>query len=284
MTKHGQKGSTYRGRFLYQVTTHDEEKPKSGTKDLVFRFPQNPSPSVPERAYLLKIALYEGVELPEFDNLCIHVACGPFVTKSKVVKNNNSRAVWNQYMPDLYVKGPDNIDDIYDVVVHLATSDNNNDRICFKRFKAKDLMGSKSFEIERYLFEEDKSRDALDDEQFPGMLFARIKMYQGDPSDKFPKDIFKPQTDYKEYLLQVHLYIGRNLPPADDTGAADPFIIARCQGKKTKSSIKYETLNPGWFETLEMVVPVPPLGDPNVRASNHLVVSNSRYQSPCLRC
>ena len=28
MTKFGEKGSTYRGRMFYSVTTHDEENPK----------------------------------------------------------------------------------------------------------------------------------------------------------------------------------------------------------------------------------------------------------------
>ena len=95
MTKFGDKGSHYRGRFLYGVTTHDEENPKSCTNDIKFSFPSHPSPNVKEKAYLLKVALYEGIELPELENLCIHVTCGPYETKSKVVKNINSRAVWN---------------------------------------------------------------------------------------------------------------------------------------------------------------------------------------------
>ena len=41
------------------------------------------------------MALYEGIELPEIDKLCVHVACGPYVTKSKLTTNDNSRAVWN---------------------------------------------------------------------------------------------------------------------------------------------------------------------------------------------
>lgn len=58
--------------------------------------------------------------------------------------------------------------------------------------------------------------------------------------------------------------MGRDFPPADETGAADPFIIIRCMGKKTKSRVKYETLNPGFFETLEIVVSLPPFNDSNV--------------------
>jgi Ca2+-dependent lipid-binding protein len=58
--------------------------------------------------------------------------------------------------------------------------------------------------------------------------------------------------------------MGRNFPAADESGASDPFVIARCQGKKARSKVKYETLNPGFFETVEMVVSIPPIGDPDV--------------------
>jgi len=95
MTKFGDKGSTYRGRVLYGVTTHDEEKAKSEVTDLVYSFPSNPAPNPQEKQYMIKVALYEGVELPDVDNACIHVCCGPYETKSKVVKNENSRAIFN---------------------------------------------------------------------------------------------------------------------------------------------------------------------------------------------
>lgn len=61
---------------------------------------------------------------------------------------------------------------MYDVVIYLATSENESDRICFKRIKAKDLLdvNGRKFDIENFLLEEDKSIDPLDDEQFPGMI------------------------------------------------------------------------------------------------------------------
>jgi len=96
MTKFGDKGSCYRGRLLYSVVTHNEENPKSGTKDLKFTFPSNPTPRVRERSYQIKMALYEGIELPEgFEEVCVHLCCGPYEVRSKVVKNDNSRAIWN---------------------------------------------------------------------------------------------------------------------------------------------------------------------------------------------
>ena len=176
------------------------------------------------------MALYEGVELPNLEEMCVHVTCGPYESKSKVVKNDNSRAIWNQYLPDITVRAPEQQEDIYDVIIYLATSMNNADRICFKRIKAKDLLdvNNRKFDIESFLLEEDKSIDPLDDEEFPGIVQMRIKLYSKDVEDTFPKDLFKPLSTYTDYLLQLHIYMGRNFPPADETGAADPFIIARC--------------------------------------------------------
>ena len=46
---------------------------------------------------------------------------------------------------------------MYDVVIYLATSENESDRICFKRIKAKDLLdvNGRKFDIENFLLEED---------------------------------------------------------------------------------------------------------------------------------
>jgi hypothetical protein len=62
----------------------------------------------------------------------------------------------------------------------------NKARICFKRIKASELLdkNDKDFSIQNYLLEEDKALDKLDDEQFPGMLYARMKIYTEDPPEK----------------------------------------------------------------------------------------------------
>ena len=123
MTKFGEKGSTYRGRLFYSVTTMDDEKPRCVTKDLKFSFPSNPTPNIKEKAYLLKVALYEGIELPEArEEYAIHVTCGPYEVKSQMVKNESGRCVWNQYLPDLIIRAPEDPADIYDVVIYLSTS------------------------------------------------------------------------------------------------------------------------------------------------------------------
>jgi hypothetical protein len=62
-------------------------------------------------------------------------------------------------------------------------------------------INGRNFDIENLLLEEDKSIDPLDDEQFPGMLQMRIKMYSRDPDDDFPSNLFSKLDSYTDYLL-----------------------------------------------------------------------------------
>jgi hypothetical protein len=101
-----------------------------------------------------------------------------------------------------------------------------------------------------------------------------MKLYSRDPEEDDIWDeklLFKGWDSnnthnefYTDYLLHIHLFMGRNFPPADETGGADPFVMARSMGKKIRSRVKNETLNPGWFETLEMQISVPPIVDKDV--------------------
>jgi hypothetical protein len=91
MTKYSDKGACYRGRILYAITTHDADKPISGMKEIKFNFPSNPPPNPKENKYLIKIALYEGLMMPEgYDEYSIHVACGPYEVRSKMAEQVSS--------------------------------------------------------------------------------------------------------------------------------------------------------------------------------------------------
>jgi hypothetical protein len=96
MTLQGEKGSTYRGRMLYSIETQNSENPRTIRKDLKFDVRSNPSPNVRVKSYILKLALYEGVELPVTDKEYYIVAsCGPYEVISKPAKCVESIAAWN---------------------------------------------------------------------------------------------------------------------------------------------------------------------------------------------
>ena len=229
---------------------------------------------IPVKAYSLKVALYEGIELPslEKENVAVIVCCGPYEVCSNFVKCEESRAIWDQEL-ELKIRGPESPEDISDVILYLATDPVDClERVTYNRIKAASLLDSagKAYTIENYVLEEDRSLDRLDDEEFPGILQARIKLYSTNPTDELKGEALFPdrELNYTEYLLQVHLYIGRNLPPADESGAADPFVVVRCQGQRDSTEPKFETLNPAWFESVELLVSLPPIGDSRVSHYN----------------
>jgi hypothetical protein len=69
-------------------------------------------------------------------------------------------------MPDLIIRAPETVEDIYDIIIYLCSSNSIADRVCFKRIKATQLLdiNKSTFEIQNFLLEEDKSLDMLDDE------------------------------------------------------------------------------------------------------------------------
>ncbi len=50
-----------------------------------------------------------------------------------------------------------------------------------------------------------------------------------------------------DVLPQIHVYQGRNLPAADDTGSLDPYLMLRVGAVESKTSKKLATTAPQWY-------------------------------------
>lgn len=109
---------------------------------------------------------------------------------------------------------------------------------------------------------EDTSLDLVQDDEFPGFLYVRISLLKMAPPERVP--ICQDAIKMRDYQLRVYLYVARNLPPADETGTSDPFIIIRCAGQTNNSNIKSKTLSPGWFETIKLNVSLPDLSQEQI--------------------
>lgn len=163
------------------------------------------------------------------------------------------------------VTAPVDITQTYDIIVYLATSKSAADRICFLRIPANEALYSdhEDLAIKKWTLVEDLVKNKVADEEFPGILNMRLTFFDKNPPRR-RDDVFPSKSEmhsyYEDYILRVYLYMGRDLPAADDTGLADPFVVIRCAGAKKQSEIKKETLNPGWFETIEMKVNIPKSG------------------------
>ena len=154
--------------------------------------------------------------------------------ESSVNSVKNSYCQFNQSLEVISERFPDEEAQIPDIVVYISKDEKKSHRICYLRIPAKDLIGSSTdddWAITEYKLFEDKSKDALNDEEFPGYVTMRLKLFKDQPPRS--DDIFEDaqNTMINDYVLRMFLYQARDLPPADDTATSDPFVKFRSIGK-----------------------------------------------------
>ena len=69
------------------------------------------------------------------------------------------------------------------------------------------------------------------------------------------KSLTPPEEE--QYRLLVHVFQAKNLPPADGSGSADPYLIASIGGSTQETTRKRSTLHPHWYETLSFELNLP---------------------------
>jgi hypothetical protein len=57
--------------------------------------------------------------------------------------------------------------------------------------------------------------------------------------------------------LRVLVYSAKKLISEDASGFSDPFVVVRCAGLEARTTTKKNTVNPVYYETLELVTPLP---------------------------
>eukprot|EP01016_Furgasonia_blochmanni_P049256 TRINITY_DN7455_c0_g1_i2.p1 TRINITY_DN7455_c0_g1~~TRINITY_DN7455_c0_g1_i2.p1 ORF type:complete len:1220 (-),score=269.58 TRINITY_DN7455_c0_g1_i2:385-4044(-) len=157
---------------------------------------------------------------------------------------------------DKRVVFPTEIEDCPDIIVYWADENLEERRHSFSRIKASSILDRDNPRPERLRMKEDRSLNLIEDDEFPGSIFAKIQLFSRPPQKSIKLDRRRLQTD--KYEARFFLFMGRGLPPADETGACDPFVIIRCAGQSIKSQVSNSTLNPCWFEVLTMTIEIPP--------------------------
>lgn len=59
------------------------------------------------------------------------------------------------------------------------------------------------------------------------------------------------------FELVFRLYLGRNLPAADETGSLDPYVRLHCGGRSLKTELKKQTSYPKWYTQYSMQLSLP---------------------------
>jgi len=150
------------------------------------------------------------------------------------------------------IKLPDDIKQVPDIFVYLINEANRP--VCFTRIKpyAVDKKGEPLLieggmrmlgfdgKATWQLLSEDKSIDALDQGEFPGSLLLKFGIGRAEDGVKHEKEwlICKDQSmTNTSYQARVHVYQGRDLPPADSNGLCDPFICVNFMGQQKCTKI-----------------------------------------------
>mmetsp|Transcript_31029 Transcript_31029/g.28217 ORF Transcript_31029/g.28217 Transcript_31029/m.28217 type:complete len:446 (+) Transcript_31029:579-1916(+) len=247
MTLYGyDQGSYYRGRVLYSIGSYNDPHPKSNVSDIKISFPDNPKPNAPSKTYLFRVDIIGANDLPPRENCIVSVSIGPYLLKSEPVKIENGTCEIYQQLEDKRVNLPVNADEMPDIFVYFQDEAKIDRRHSFIRLKAKDFLNPSDDAVKTFKLKEDKSLDLVTDEEFPGIIYARIQLFGSNPPERRPLN--HHQTEKLKYQMRCYIYVARNLPAADKEGTSDPFVTVKCAGKQGRTETRENTLNPGFFE------------------------------------
>lgn len=262
------QGSNFKGRVLLSYRI-ESQRPKKYDKDEIEPFRRScrklsAKQEPPTLTYILKAIVVSGTELPQFvdptnplkkQKLQVRISIGQYELFTQRVDVRGGVSEWNEFLQSEEMQLPADISQIPDIFVHLCKGKGKDLKaICFSRYKAADIIKT-GFRAaaEWILLGEDKSIDALVDGEFPGNVM--VKLGFGEPHDALATvdewnsclQRIKIRTPYQ---LRVHVYQGHDLPAADSNGLLDPYLKINFLGETKKSTEKYKTRYPLYYETV----------------------------------
>jgi len=279
MNENSEIGSLWKGRVLMKIDYEKTDNPKTKCMNI----PK-------EKDYILKevgkltrpyqwifnINLYDAFVLPkEQGSYSIKIAiqdqektlCQPLQANKRNIKFDIKTVMQIQTISD-------NLKDIGDIFIYLIE---NNENICFQRISAESFFNNEDILIIKLL--PDPSVGIIKESAYSGLVKLKIQMTNkainvpiGDnkPSanvnlieqDEDEEDLIAEQKRKKEslikkkevvqktYMIIANIYMTRYLIAGDSDGTSDLYALMKIDGIEAKTSVKYDTLNCIWNESL----------------------------------
>lgn len=155
---------------------------------------------------------------------------------------------------------PRNAGEIPDVVVYLCRGKGKAMRaLCYARLPAVQLLPLRFGADFRWVtLKADPAVSALAPGVYPGSVLMRIGFGRATQRRPVKLDwelgLSRALASMQDYQLRVHLFQARNLPSADDNGAADPYVVVKCCGQRQVTPVQRMTLHPVFYHTLTFEV------------------------------
>lgn len=228
---------------------------------------------ITETRYTLRCDLYEASDM-SLDNtgmfgkdVQVQIRVGKIEANSKSKSVNDGRALFNEAMEDLELMFPEIKKEKHsqfpDIFVYLMRGGKH---IAYLRWTAVELLelSEKKIKEKDYMpkwlaFIEEPCLDFFAAGDIPGFLLCSITLGKDDLMAKAGRGGKLVERVEQKYQMRFHLYMARFLPAKDENGLCDPYVIIKYYGQSIKSSVKMETCNPSWYETIvaDVVVPEP---------------------------
>jgi hypothetical protein len=219
---------------------------------------------ITEEHWTLRASIYESVDMAISDtgmfgkDVAIEVRVGNDTFTSKKVNVKDGRATWNEQLEDMELVYPEIYDtkkpQFPDIFVYLLLGGKH---VAYLRWTAAKLLkeskAEKDNEPRWRPFVEEPCLDAIATGEIPGSLLCHLQLGKRGTL-KSRGGLMAIKTG--EYQMRFHLYMAKFLPAKDENGLCDPFVRVKYYGKTMQSSVKQETCNPSWFETLTETVTV----------------------------
>lgn len=180
----------------------------------------------------------------------VRVSIGSTHLDSVAAPNNGGQVVWRQMLRLDGIELPTEPSSIPDVFVTLQKG---GKQLCYARIKAAELLAeSWSGSLHWLPLRRDGVMGLISERTEPGSVLLRLGLGPSGsvPSLRWEAEYERALASSRLYQMRLHVFQARRLPPADADGTSDPYVVVRHAGKKCRTRVVVNTLNPVWYETL----------------------------------
>ncbi|CAG9332379.1 unnamed protein product [Blepharisma stoltei] len=248
--------SNWRGRILMKMEVTNPEKPcldlkkieEKGINDFIRKNYEI------ETTYEIRAQVYTAVGLSTACNkYSVVVSWSGKEVETKTLKPENGKCDWFELLKRKTVKIPgEATKTLPDIMVFLKYEDSH---VCFARLNPYDWQDLKG-EARWIAMCPEKSIGKIKNDWEGGYILLRLYIGAFDDESEnltIGRWNVPPRIKNKQSVtLIINLYQCRSLPIADSDGESDPYIKVYCYGNEVKSTTKMHTLNPMWYETLQL--------------------------------
>ena len=273
MNTNAEIGSSWNGRILLKILYKDSDTPIINKQDIKDQIELKLSQSVIKNiSWNIHIKLYCGYYLPkDYKKYSVKICLENNSIIFPEKKTINEYIEWKKVKSINFMSTNEDIDMLPDLFFYLINP--SDEPVCFQRIKLSNFYLNEQVMIIKLFPEPCYSK--VDSVLNAGLLKTKIMLYNNKTDkNKININMFKDDDTEEEisengsekinleniglkggkikdlYMLVCVVYMCRYLNSSDNNGKNDPYVRITCVDTKRETSIKQDTINGIWNETI----------------------------------